>query len=495
MKQFTDVRQNEEGLITLLILMLLTMGTFFLVPGIGMANTALTSKGIQSGLLAEQYARDAGTEFAVWNLIYGTASTTLSGQNPEVEYTVNLNGETATVTLAWHAEQGSLLVPAAEDDKIRPSSTVVCDIDHDGFDDDCLALPKNFIGMVARYTIFLEQISPETSQGLTVAYDELPAGFSYIPGSTFSADSSMITMEPTNVGNGQHPILMWDFQTGLGSPVTFNHGQVKQFSFDVDISKNENRYCNAVYLKPNRENTGKVAVIHVGNPSETDGCQGGGVLTSKYVDTPVIIGNQLTTLTYVANIENFDTSTLHLDSIRDILPQGGFNYVADSTSYFIADAPFDPLVDDFASTAGHTLLPDTELGWSTLGSGRVQLVWTEPNGGGFPQWSLAQAGQAGDTLVIRFQAQVILTGSGTYFNEIFADVGAGCSAPQRLVSAGVLTQGSEDHEYCSRYSWPTAGVTVPSFDVRSTSGGLAVQANISMSTGNGSALLNSWHLN
>ena len=157
MKQFTDVRQNEEGLITLLTLMLLTMGTFFLVPGIGMANTALTSKGIQSGLLAEQYARDAGTEFAVWNLIYGAASSTLSEQNPQVEYIVNLNGE----TLAWHAEQGSLLVPAAEDDKIRPSSTVVCDIDHDGFDDDCLALPKNFIGMVARYTIFLEQVSPE----------------------------------------------------------------------------------------------------------------------------------------------------------------------------------------------------------------------------------------------------------------------------------------------------------------------------------------------
>jgi hypothetical protein len=100
MNQITDVRQNEEGLITLLILMLLTMGTFFLVPGIGLANTALTSKGIQSGLLSEQYARDAGTEFAVWNLIHGTASTTLGEQNPQVEYTVNLNGETATVTLA-----------------------------------------------------------------------------------------------------------------------------------------------------------------------------------------------------------------------------------------------------------------------------------------------------------------------------------------------------------------------------------------------------------
>ena len=74
MKQFTNVRQKEEGLITLLILMLLTMGTFFLVPGIGMANTALTSQGIQSGLLADQYARDARKQFAVWNLSPGAAS-------------------------------------------------------------------------------------------------------------------------------------------------------------------------------------------------------------------------------------------------------------------------------------------------------------------------------------------------------------------------------------------------------------------------------------
>ena len=125
----------------------------------------------------------------------------------------------------------------------------------------------------------------------------------------------------------------------------------------------------------------------------------------------------------------------------------------------------------------------------------MQLVWTEPNGGGFPNWSLAQAGQSGDTLVIRFQAQVVITGSGTYFNEIFADVGAGCSAPQRLVSAGVFTQGSEDQEYCSRYSWPTGGGVVPSFDVRSESGGLTGQGNVVMLTDNGSARLNSWHLN
>ena len=58
-QQLTDARKNEEGLITPLIPMLMMMSTFPLVPGIGMANTALRGKGAQTGILAKHYARDA----------------------------------------------------------------------------------------------------------------------------------------------------------------------------------------------------------------------------------------------------------------------------------------------------------------------------------------------------------------------------------------------------------------------------------------------------
>lgn len=57
--------------------------------------------------------------------------------------------------------------------------------------------------MVARYTVYLEQISPETENGVTVAYDELPSGFSYIPGSTFSMDESLLAFEPTVLPTSQ----------------------------------------------------------------------------------------------------------------------------------------------------------------------------------------------------------------------------------------------------------------------------------------------------
>ncbi len=430
----------------------------------------------------------------VLNSQSGTSST-LTEVNPEAEYTVNLNGETSTVTLAWHASQGSLNVATAEDDKIRPSNQVLCEMGGDGFDDDCLDLPKNISGMVARYTIFMKQISPEVSEGLTIAFDELPKGFTYVPGSTFSADSSITTVEPTNVGTAQDPIMKWDFNAGLGSPVLFNHGEIKQFSFDADINSSTRRYCSAIYLKPNQEFSGKVGIIDVGNPADTDGCKDGGTTISKVVDTPVAMANQSATFTYIINVKNFDTSALHLYAVRDVLPSGVFTYVAESTSYKIANEPFDPLTGDFTDVDGHTALPDTELQTSTLPSGRLQFVWSEPQGGGDPNWNLAQAKQNNNTLIIRFQVLSTLSGSGTYFNEVFADADNGCHAPNDLKSAGVFTSGFEDAEFCAYYSWPTAGIIIPNYDVKSKSGILEGQGSVVMYAGSGSADINSWNLN
>ncbi len=247
-----NFREDQGGELFILVLMLLLMGTLILTPAIVMSDTALKSKKIHTGILAEQYTRDAGAEFAMWDLIYGDAALLLSEANPEVSSSITLNGITSTITTVWTATESLANISSTEDDRVRPSNSVICDKDGDGFDDDCLALPKNIDGMVARYTIYLEQISPDTENGVTVAYDELPTGFSYIPGSTFSLDGSILAFEPTELPTSQNPVLEWDFQTAYGAPLLFNHGEVKQFSFDVYINKSEARYCNAIYIKPKR---------------------------------------------------------------------------------------------------------------------------------------------------------------------------------------------------------------------------------------------------
>jgi hypothetical protein len=205
--------------------------------------------------------------------------------------------------------------------------------------------------------------------------------------------------------------------------------------------------------------------------------------------------NQLTTFTYILNIENVDNSTLHMRNIRDILPQGGFRYLFNSASYTITDEPFDPLNDNFAFLDGGILMSDGDLMATVLENDRQELTWSDPGGGGDPKWMLAQAGAATDTLIIRFQVLANLDSSGTYFNELFGDVGAGCNAPQHLVGLGIFTQGQEDEEYCFRYSWPTSGVIVPSYDVQSTAGNLVGQGNADLIANLNTAVLNSWHLN
>ena len=107
-----------------------------------------------------------------------------------------------------------------------------------------------------------------------------------------------------------------------------------------------------------------------------------------------------------------------------------------------------------------------------------------PGGAG---WGLAQAGLPGDTFIVRFQAEFTPTDSGSYYNELFVDVS--CSAPSNLIAEGVTTQS----EYCASYSWPTSGILVPSYDVRSITGGMTGQGNAILAAEDG-AQLTSWHI-
>lgn len=81
-------------------------------------------------------------------------------------------------------------------------------------------MPEGVAGMVARYTVSLEQVSPDTTVGLTAIYDELPKGFALIPGSVVSQDGSLPEIEsitPENIGSPPGEIWKWQFS----SPVTF----------------------------------------------------------------------------------------------------------------------------------------------------------------------------------------------------------------------------------------------------------------------------------
>ena len=138
--------------------------------------------------------------------------------------------------------------------------------------------------------------------------------------------------------------------------------------------------------------------------------------------------------------------------------------------------------------------PRLTLSWPTrsvqtfsTSTDRWELFWDGPGGNG---WTLSQAGNPTNTLVVRFQAHVTVGASGSYYNEIFVDITSGCTAPVPLRNSGVTS----NSEYCSSYSWPTGGSVVPMYDIRAGAGSRVGQGNVSLGTSSTPSALESWHV-
>lgn len=488
------MRTNERGYMLVIVLIVLAVGSTTMIPVMNLVQTGLTSNRIQTTQLNVQYSGDAGSEFAIWQLHYGDATSVLTADGEEVVYTVNLNGTETVVVIRLNGASSQLSPgPGAKDNRTRASASVVCAKDGDGvFDDDCLNLPGNTSGMLAKYTVYLEQISPDTSVGVMAVYNELPALFDWDPALNplVSQDGSFPEIEgtsPVNIGSSQNQVWKWD----LSSPIFFTQGQVRQFTFVAKIDGKNGESCNRVFLKmedsPN-ESSGPTAFVRVGTGNL--GCPNGGTLATKYVDQLMALPNETTVLTYIINVENLEQNAQHILEIEDVLPQGVLycngpaqgdpSQTCDPPLFRITSDPFDPVTDSYSSIAGYTVLPDPE---DSDEDGRMELEWDGPGAG----WFLTKAGGPNDTLIIRFQAEFTPTDSGSYYNELFVDVS--CSASSELIAEGVTTH----KEYCASYSWPTSGVLVPSYDVRSITGGITGQGNAVLEAVDG-AQLTSWHI-
>ncbi len=451
--------RGEKGIIFPLVLLVLLLGSMLVIPSLGLANNILRSKQINLEVLKEQYARDGAAEYAMWELIHGGAVALLTEDYSEQNYTVEINGIDTALTILMRTTLGLGNVVGAEGNRVRATTAVVCD-KGGGFNDDCSSLPVNQNGMVARFTISLEQVSPDVDVGLTVIYDELPKGFSFKDGTVTSADNSFTEIEsitPSDIQPGGNDIRKWDLSA---SPVYFEQGEIKQFTFDADINKSADRYCNGVFLKmealPNEKSNKTEANVLVG-ASPPEGCDGGGVEVTKVVDKLVAPPGETTTFTYTVTIQNVDQNTLQIDALKDVLPVD-FTYNTGTSSGMTTDNP--------TPTQPAEVYP------------RWQLLWDGP-------WSISQAGQAGDTLTLVFGADITPTQSGSYYNEIFAELT--CAAPITLINEGVTTAG----EYCTAYSWPSGGTLVPMYDILADAGKTTGRGNVNIGA---TSVLESWHV-
>ena len=105
---------------------------------------------------------------------------------------------------------------------------------------------------------------------------------------------------------------------------------MKQFSYIADVEKVKSEYCNRFFLKmenPPNESSGPVARVWVQGGLPDEGCQNGGMAVRKYVDQLVLTPEETTVLTYIVNFENQQKNSSTIQSLKDVLPQGGVRVV------------------------------------------------------------------------------------------------------------------------------------------------------------------------
>ena len=490
---------REKGFALVLVLILVAFGSMILTPTLNFAFSSLRSKQVVTITLKDQYARDGCAELAMWKLLYGGAAALLDEEGDQTIYECELNEIPADVSLTMQAKLGDTSVGGAEDNKVRLSQTVECDEDGSGdYGDDCTTLPEDVVGMLAKYTIFLDQVSPDTSVPMVAVYDQLPAKFDWNPSANpvTSEDGSfpeIVGLTPTNIDTAQNQIWKWDFSS---SPLSFTQGQVRQFTFIATIEEAKGEYCNRAFLKMQstpHESSGPHEEIRVLGASE-EGCANGGTLVNKYIDQRVALPGVTTIFTYIINVENIEKNSQQIDLLKDVLPHDGFLFcngtsqgdplkTCDPPMYKSVADSFDPLTDSFTDTTGYTTMADPAE-THIPADDRWELVWDAG-------WSMQQAGKAEDTFIMRFQAEISPTLSGSYYNEIFVDVD--CSVPSVLSSSpdDVTTQA----DYCASYSWPSGGTIVPTYDVGSQTDRSLGQGNITVDWGTVDGTLQSWHVN
>ncbi|MBI2850733.1 MAG: hypothetical protein HYX80_06800 [Chloroflexi bacterium] len=462
--QVVRLRSPQAGQAMLFALILLAIGALVVVPALRLSSTSLKSSQVIVQRSKALYATDAAQEYVMWKLLHTdyTSNFTYNGQSDN--FTIDVCGSPVPVTVVMRAIPTWRGVTLIKNTPIKPTKTVSGPVDG-----------------VYTYTIKLEQISNNTSQGLDAVYDVLPSFtsgqgsygspyYDYRPGSSFLrvdggqwqpfADPSI-----ENGGSLLHwpATYVWNNTTKTGTggftwPTSnFTVGQVKEIRFDMKPSINlgNSTYYNWVVLKPWNTLSGPSAPIVAGSGATLKD----GLLNSNKTAVPsVILPGATTTISYTISLTSLQQSTLHTDNITDYLPPG-FSYILGSTNSTITGL----------TTADPTYPPGTVNGFAYVnGVYRQTLIW-----------SFSGQLASGTTRTLAFKAVTSQNVSGSYYNEVSVAISP-TDLPQAFKDIDINAT-----DFSSGYTWNSAPVIVPAYDSSATSGNVTTNANLSISTGGG----------
>jgi len=462
------MRKKEIGQVLILVLILLAIGSLLVVPTLRLGSTSSLSSQVVGRQMKGLYACDAAQEYILWKLLYDTTwrNQQLQNDDDSDSFSFDVCGVPVSATVIMRAVAGEGGMTLFGDDVIRPTKTVVPD-----------TIPNDWSGTVT-YTINLEQLSEDNSQGLDAIYDILPDVIDsdeYVVGSSYlsiDGGSWVSVPDPLIEVTGGQVRLKWpadyDHETGTGAfssdPLDVDHyfngirdfavRQEKELKFEVihtfsGADKNSVQ-SNWVVLKPWNTLSGAQAPIIVGSPANPE-ATGGLLLVDKISNPGIIQPGVETDIEYTINITNQAALTIQMLEIRDYLPPE-FEYIG------------------FPGGVT-TIAPQLSL-VNLNGVDRWQVLWTtnEFPGGG------AKSIAAGETVTQTFLAKATKDVSGSYYNEITV-------IPDVPVPTIFSQIGITGEEYYTCYSWNTGAVMVPAYDSSTESEGITIDANMALILG------------
>ena len=447
-----------------------------------LSNTANKQSQVIEKEVKALYAANGAQEWALWLLTYGSL---MDRMEPDEENSMpcNVCGKDVDVTLVMRALESEGGLTLATDDKIKPTKTVW--YSGTGFEYPDPVPSKQWLTYT--YTITLEQMSEDASQGLDAIYDIPPKNF----GSGYPvAGSYQISMDggstwqsiPAPYWDSANVYLKWpaDYNkdTGTGAFSSdpddtdhYFHGlrdftprQKKMIRFQIYGRLNDNDvHCNWMVLKPWNTLSGPQAPITVGNgdghPGECLGDQVVGLSKTSYPE--LIEPGVIQDITYTIRITNLYTQTRSVQDIIDYLPPG-FEY-----DHMVSSAFEDP--------SGTCVISEPTVTTETInGVDRRRVWWTTAQFPGGIDISLA----AQRTLTLTFIAQTTTEISGSYYNEVLVFL-----KESGLTNAAFAAAGVTPAEYGVNYSWNTGVVLVPFYDSRTDADEVVIDSNIAIVVG------------
>jgi len=442
--------RKQAGQAFILVLIVLAIGALLVVPSLRLTGTALMNSPIVERQTKGLYAADAAQEYILWKLLYAGFGGDFVADGDTISYDFDVCDVPVGVSIVMRATEGEGGTTLATDDLIKPTKTVDCG----GLGSE---IPDNWSGTVT-YTIHLEQLSNDNSQGLDAVYDVLPSAFDeadYVAGSSqlrVDGGAWVDFEEPSIYTTGGQSRLRWPASGNFSSPMRdFEVRQVKEIRFELTHefrgADKDRVFYNWVLLKLGDIDTlsGPQAPITVEDGTNPEG----GLLEASKTSNPEIIQPGVETdIEYTIIITNLDDETHQIQEITDYLPPG-FDYIG-PVSGITTEEPVVTL----------ETINDVE---------RYSLFW---------QFSPAVSIASIETSTLTFWARATKDVSGSYYNEFTV-------IPSTPIPS-IFQPGDMDvtyDDFNATYSWNSGAVIVPAYDSSAESEGITINANMALVLG------------